>query len=107
MPSGNLPRTEARSGAGSRPYDHFMQWHPALKDAERIEQAHDSEPARCYALVLEELARTVFLNETLGEPSACAAEKRFAAIDAGEGRAPRRRLHRMRRILTPLPAART
>jgi hypothetical protein len=44
---------------------------------------------------LEELAETVYLNETLGEPSACVAEKLFAAIDAEEARSPRRRrLHR-------------
>jgi hypothetical protein len=42
---------------------------------------------------LEELAETVYLNETLGEPSACVAEKLFATIDAEEARSPRRRRH--------------
>ncbi len=39
----------------------------------------------------EELAETIHLNETLGAPSARAMEKLFAAIDAEEARAPRRR----------------
>ena len=57
--------------------------------------AGDVELARRYALVLEELAETINLNETLGEPSASVAETLFAAIDVEEARTPRRRrLHR-------------
>ena len=42
--------------------------------------AGDVELARRYALVLEELAETINLNEALGEPSASVAETLFAAI---------------------------
>ena len=57
--------------------------------------AGDVELARRYALVLEELAETINLNEALGEPSASVAETLFAAIDVEEARTPRRRrLHR-------------
>ena len=44
----------------------------------------DVELARRYALVLEELAETINLNEALGEPSASVAETLFAAIDVEE-----------------------
>jgi transcriptional regulator len=66
-------------------------------ESNRVERAlaGDIELARRYALVLEELAETINLNEALGEPSASVAEKLFAAIDAEEARTPRRRrLHR-------------
>src|SRR5262249_21277107 len=53
--------------------------------------ACDRELARQYDVVREELAETIHLNETLGAPSARAMEKLFAAIDAEEARAPRRR----------------
>jgi hypothetical protein len=46
--------------------------------------AGDVELARRYALVLEELAETINLNEALGEPSASVAETLFAAIDVEE-----------------------
>ena len=46
--------------------------------------AGDIELARRYALVLEELAETINLNEALGEPSASVAETLFAAIDVEE-----------------------
>src|SRR5262249_19796810 len=63
------------------------------RDADRVDQAlaGDRELARRYELVREELAETIHLNETLGAPSARAMEKLFAAIDAEEARAPRRR----------------
>ena len=89
----------------------LLPWYAAgtlsRSDADRVEQAlaGDSELARCYALVLEELAETIYLNETLGEPSAGVAEKLFGAIDAEEARAPRRRLHRLRRTLPSAPAS--
>ena len=58
------------------------------RDAERVEQAlaSDQELARRFALVREELAETIHLNESLGAPSARAAEKLFAAIDAEPAR---------------------
>jgi hypothetical protein len=58
----------------------------------RIRQlAADAELARRYDLIRQELAETVHLNETLGAPSARAMKKLFAAIEAEEVRAPRRR----------------
>jgi hypothetical protein len=75
----------------------LLPWHAAgtlsPRDANRVEQAlaSDRELARQYALVREELIETIHLNETLGAPSARAMEKLFAAIDAEEARAPRRR----------------
>ncbi|HEY1364112.1 MAG TPA: hypothetical protein VGF60_17865 [Xanthobacteraceae bacterium] len=75
----------------------LLPWHAAgtlsRREADRVEQAlaEDGELARRYALVREELAETIHLNETLGAPSPRAMEKLFAAIDAEEARAPRRR----------------
>jgi anti-sigma-K factor RskA len=79
----------------------LLPWYAAgtlsRSESNRVEQAlaGDIELARRYALVLEELAETINLNEALGEPSASVAEKLFAAIDVEEARTPRqRRLHR-------------
>jgi anti-sigma factor RsiW len=66
----------------------LLPWHAAgtlsRRDAQRVEEAlaRDPELARRYALVRDELAETIHLNETLGAPSARAMEKLFAAIDA-------------------------
>jgi len=71
----------------------LLPWHAAgtlsRRDAQRVEDAlaHDPDLARRYALVREELAETIHLNETLGAPSARAMEALFARIDAE----PRRR----------------
>jgi hypothetical protein len=72
------------------------------READLIERklAGDSELARRYDLVRQELAETIQLNETLGAPSGRAMEKLFAAIDAEEAGAPRRRRRRISR--TPL-----
>jgi hypothetical protein len=69
------------------------------RDADRVEQAlaGDRELARRYELVRQELAVTIHLNETLGAPSARAMEKLFAAIDAHEAGARRRRPRRISR----------
>ena len=75
----------------------LLPWHAtgtlSRRDSDRIERAlaADGELARQYALVREELAETIHLNETLGAPSARAMDKLFAAIDAEEARSPRRR----------------
>jgi anti-sigma-K factor RskA len=63
------------------------------RDAERVEQAlaGDGELAQRYKLVRRELAEITDLNEALGVPSARTMEKLFAAINAHEARAPRRR----------------
>jgi anti-sigma-K factor RskA len=66
----------------------LLPWHAAgtlsRRDAERVEQALASDPelARRYEMVREELAETIHLNETLGAPSARAAQRLFEAIDA-------------------------
>ncbi|MGE3871308.1 MAG: hypothetical protein AB7F51_17625 [Pseudorhodoplanes sp.] len=73
----------------------LLPWHAAgtlnHSDAERVERAiaADQELARRFALVREELAETIHLNETLGAPSARVMEKLFAKIDAEEAVAPR------------------
>ena len=81
----------------------LLPWHAAgtlsRRDADRVEQAlaGGRELARRYDLVREELAEIIHLNETLGAPSARAMEKLFAAIDAEEALAPRRRRQRISR----------
>ena len=72
----------------------LLPWHAAgtlnRRDARRVEDAlaRDSELARRYELVREELGETIRLNETLGVPSARAMEKLFAKIDAEPVRKP-------------------
>jgi hypothetical protein len=57
-------------------------------ETRRVEAAlaRDPELARHYALVREELAETIGLNETLGAPSARAFDTLFAKIDAEPAR---------------------
>jgi hypothetical protein len=64
---------------------------PSRRDANRVERAlaSDRELARQYDLVREELVETIYLNETLGAPSARAMERLFAAINAEEARVSR------------------
>ena len=75
----------------------LLPWHAAgtlsQRDAERVERAlvGDEELARQFEAVREELHETIHLNESLGAPSARAAQKLFAAIEAEGARAPRRR----------------
>jgi hypothetical protein len=56
----------------------------SARDARRVEEAlaRDPELARQYAVIREEYAETIHLNESLGAPSARAMQKLFAAIDA-------------------------
>ena len=60
------------------------------RDARRVEEALASDPdlARQYAVIREEYAETISLNESLGAPSARAMQKLFAAIDAEPVRKP-------------------
>jgi hypothetical protein len=60
------------------------------RDARRVEDAlaRDPELARQYAVIREEYAETIHLNESLGAPSARAMQKLFAAIDAEPARRP-------------------
>jgi hypothetical protein len=66
----------------------LLPWHAAgtlnAHDARRVEEAlaRDPELARQYAVIREEYAETIALNESMGAPSARAMQKLFAAIDA-------------------------
>jgi hypothetical protein len=54
------------------------------REARRVEAALENDPdlARAYALVREELAETIGLNESLGAPSARAMSRLFERIEA-------------------------
>lgn len=60
----------------------------SARDARRVEEALARDPAlaRQYAVVQDEYAETILLNESLGAPSARAMQKLFAAIDAEPAR---------------------
>ena len=83
-----------------REIESMLPWHAAgtldRGEAECVERAlaEDSELARRYELVREELAETIRVNEMLGAPSARAMEKLFTAIDAEEASAIRTPLQR-------------
>jgi hypothetical protein len=72
----------------------LLPWHAAgtlsARDARRVEDALARDPslARQYAVIREEYAETIALNESLGAPSARAMQKLFAAIDAEPARKP-------------------
>ncbi|HEX7919667.1 MAG TPA: hypothetical protein VF583_01840 [Bradyrhizobium sp.] len=72
----------------------LLPWHAAgtlnARDARRVEDALASDPelARQYAVIRDEYAETIGLNESLGAPSARAMQKLFAAIDAEPERKP-------------------
>ncbi len=73
----------------------LLPWHAARTlspaEAKRVEEAlaSNQELARHFALVREEMAETVAVNEALGTPSARALDKLLAAIDADQARYPR------------------
>jgi hypothetical protein len=60
------------------------------RDKRRVDEALVSDPdlARQYAVIREEYAETIHLNESLGAPSARAMQKLFAAIDGEPVRKP-------------------
>jgi hypothetical protein len=60
------------------------------RDAKRVEEALAADPglAKQYAVIREEYAETISLNESLGAPSARAMAKLFAAIDGEPARKP-------------------
>jgi hypothetical protein len=62
----------------------------SARDAKRVEEALASDPelAKQYAVIREEYAETIGLNESLGAPSARAMAKLFAAIDGEPARKP-------------------
>jgi hypothetical protein len=72
----------------------LLPWHAAgtlnARDARRVDEAlaRDPELARQYAVIREEYAETISLNESLGAPSARAMQKLFAAIDGEPMRTP-------------------
>jgi hypothetical protein len=72
----------------------LLPWHAAgtlnARDARRVEEAlaRDPELAKQYAVIQEEFAETIGLNESLGAPSARAMQKLFSAIDAEPARKP-------------------
>jgi hypothetical protein len=72
----------------------LLPWHAAgtldARDARRVDEAlaRDPELARHYAVIREEYAGTIHLNESLGAPSTRAMQKLFAAIDEEPARNP-------------------
>jgi anti-sigma factor RsiW len=72
----------------------LLPWHTtgrlSARDASRVEKAlaHDPALARQYAVIREEHAETIALNERLGAPSGRALQRLFAAIDAEPERRP-------------------
>jgi hypothetical protein len=60
------------------------------RDTRRVDEALASDPdlARQYAVIREEYAETIHLNESLGAPSGRAMQKLFAAIDGEPVRKP-------------------
>ncbi len=72
----------------------LLPWHAAgtldARDARRVDEAlaRDPQLAKQYAVIREEYAETIDLNESLGAPSARAMQKLFAAIDGEPARKP-------------------
>ena len=72
----------------------LLPWHAtgtlSARDTRRVEEAlaRDPELAKQYAVIREEYAATVHLNESLGGPPPRAMLKLFAAIDAEPERKP-------------------
>jgi hypothetical protein len=70
----------------------LLPWYAAgtlsMRDTHQVEEAlaHDSALAKQYAVIRDEYAETISLNESLGAPSARAMQKLFAAIDAEPAR---------------------
>lgn len=74
--------------------EELLPWYAAgtldRRDSQRVEQALQRDPrlALQLALVRDELAQTIHLNETLGAPSAAALDKLMTRIEAESGSAP-------------------
>jgi hypothetical protein len=83
----------------------LLPWHAAgtlnARDARRVDEALalDPELAKQYAVIREEYAETIGLNESLGAPSARAMQKLFTAIDAEPARNPSASLRISARIV--------
>ena len=82
----------------------LLPWHAAgtlnARDARRVDEAlaRDPELAKQYAVIQEEYAETIHLNESLGAPSARAMHKLFVAIDGEPARKPSASLNLSARI---------
>ncbi|WP_029585168.1 hypothetical protein [Bradyrhizobium sp. URHD0069] len=82
----------------------LLPWHAAgtlnARDARRVDEAlaRDPELARQYAVIREEYAETIHLNESLGAPSSRVMQKLFAAIDGEPARSPSASLNLSARI---------
>jgi len=83
----------------------LLPWHAAgtlnARDARRVDEAlaRDPELAKQYAVIREEYAETIGLNESLGAPSTRAMQKLFTAIDAEPARNPSASLNISARIV--------
>ncbi len=83
----------------------LLPWHAAgtlnARDARRVDEAlaRDPELAKQYAVIREEYAETIDLNESLGAPSVRAMQKLFVAIDAEPARNPSASLRISARIV--------
>jgi hypothetical protein len=83
------------NGGAPHEIEALLPWHAAgtlnARDARKVEEALARDPAlaRHYAVIRDELAEAIHLNENLGAPSARAIQKLFAAIDAEPARAPK------------------
>jgi hypothetical protein len=70
----------------------LLPWHAAgtlsARDARRVDDALANNPtlARQYAVIQDEFAETIHLNESLGAPSSRAMQRLFAGIDAEPAR---------------------
>jgi len=82
----------------------LLPWHAAgtlnTRDTRRVDEAlaRDPELAKQYAVICEEYAETIHLNESLGAPSARAMQKLFASIDSEPARRPSASLNFSARI---------
>ncbi len=74
----------------------LLPWHATgtlnPRDARRVDEALQRDPqlARQYAVIQDEIAETIHVNEGLGVPSSRAMQKLFAAIEAEPMRPVRR-----------------
>jgi hypothetical protein len=85
---GRDPRLQQAQADQPSELEGLLPWYAAgtlrRRERQRVEEALRADPelARHLELVREELAETIHLNETLGAPTARAAERLMAAIDA-------------------------
>ena len=82
----------------------LLPWHATgtlnSRDARRVDEALKRDPglAKQYAVIQDEIAETIHVNESLGAPSSRAMQKLFAAIDAEPVRPMRRPTNVIARI---------